>query len=293
MKIIKYFIIVMVLLVATGTRAQVNSFGAAFYQNQYLDNPAMAGSNQGLHLNLGYSQQWSTVPGSPSSQYVTADYRFKKVGLGLNIYSDKAGLLKQTKIIATYAYHLPLNNEDHQLHFGGSIGMFSERLNTEDISGTISDISAQRFNERDAVLDGNFGVGYTTSKLTIQGAVPNLKSFFKKERYNTENLNSFFTAMSYKFNTDTRSNTFFIEPKVSYRVVRGYDDIVDGGVNVALTSEKLYAMVIYHSTKSISCGAGANYKGMAIMGIYTSGTSALRGYSSGNFEIGLGYTFLK
>jgi type IX secretion system PorP/SprF family membrane protein len=289
----RYILFTAIFLTAFASRAQLNPLGATFYQNQYLGNPAMAGVNDGLHLNAGLNQQWSSVPGSPSAQFITVDRRSNKVGLGLSMYADKAGLLKRTRVVGTYAYHLPLNANNDQLHFGISLGALSERLATEEINGTVSDISAQRFNERDAVLDGDFGVAYTTGRLTVQGAVPNLKNFLKKERYNTANWNTFFTAISYKFMTDSSKRAFMIEPKISFRGVRGYDDIIDAGVNVAMASNKLYATAIYHSTQSISFGMGLNFRQFAILGMYTSGTSALKGYSSGNFEIGLGYNFMK
>lgn len=281
------------MITSVTAKAQLNPLGSNFYQNQYLGNPAMAGLKDGLHLNAGLNQQWSTVPGSPSAQFITVDNRSKKVGLGLSMYADKAGLMKRTRAVGTYAYHLPLNSNNDELHFGISLGILSERLATEDISGTISDISAQRFNERDAVLDGDFGMAYTTGRLTVQGAVPNLKNFLKKERYNTANWNTFFTAVSYKFMTDSTKRAFMIEPKASFRGVRGYDDVIDVGVNLSTYSNTLNGSVIYHSTKSISFGLGFNYRQFAILGMFTSGTSALKGYSSGNFEVGLGYSFLK
>lgn len=286
-----YILLVAGLMTGFAANAQLIPLGATFYQNQYLGNPAMAGLNEGLHFNAGLNQQWSEVPGSPSAQYITVDGRSNKVGLGLSMYADKAGLLKRTRVVGSYSYHLPLNANNDQLHFGLSLGMLSERLTTEDISGTASDIAAQRFNERDAVLDGDFGMAYTTGRITIQGAIPNLKNFLKKERYNTANWNTFFTAMSYKFMTDSTKNAFIIEPKLSFREVRGYQDVIDGGVNVAMASNKLYASIIYHSTKSISFGMGLNYSNFAILSMYTSGTSALKNYSSGNFEIGLRYSF--
>ncbi len=284
---------VLMLLVAISASAQLNPLGSNFYQNQYLGNPAMAGVVTGLHFNAGFNQQWSVVPGSPSAQFITVDNRSKRVGLGLSMYLDKAGLLKRTRVTGTYAYHLPLNANDDQLHFGISLGALTERLSTEDINGTISDISAQRFNERDALLDGDFGIAYTTGRLSVQAAAPNLKNFLRKERYNTANWNTFFTAVSYKLRTDTTNNAFMIEPKVSYRGVRGYDDVLDVGVNVSTASNRLSACVIYHSTQSVSVGLGMTYKEFMILGMFTSGTSALRGYSSGNFEIGLGYNLIK
>lgn len=291
----KYIYILFALFMIAGhlAKAQINPLGATFYQNQYLGNPAMAGLSDGLHLNAGFNKQWSSIPSSPTNQFVTLDNRAKRVGVGLNMYTDKAGLLKRTRIVGSYAYHLPLNSHRDELHFGLSIGALSERLSTEDVVGNISDPSSMRFNERDAVLDGDFGIAYTTAKFTIQAAIPNIKNFLKKERYNTANWNSYLAAISYKIMTDSTRAAFMIEPKLSFRGVRGYDDVIDAGINFATASNKLYASLIYHSTESISFGMGLNYKEFTLSGMFTSGTSALRGYNTGNFEIGFGYHFKK
>src|SRR5690242_11646369 len=89
--------------------AQLRPYSAMYYQNRYLGNPAMAGVGKGAEVNVGYLRQWMTMPGSPRAQYATGTYRFKdKVGLGLGVFNEKAGFITQTKIAATYAYHIVL-----------------------------------------------------------------------------------------------------------------------------------------------------------------------------------------
>ena len=44
---------------------------------------------------------------------------------------------------------------------------------------------------------------------------------------------------------------------------------------------------MYHSTKSATVGIGMNYQNLGFSGIYTTSTSALSGYTSGNFELSL------
>lgn len=289
---IKYVLTALVLSLGTSASAQITTIGSLFYQNQYLGNPAMAGVDQGFKAGLGFNKQWSEVPGAPSAQFLTVANGSNKVGYGLNLYNDKAGLLKRTRVMATYAYHLPLNANNDQLHFGLSLGALSERITIEDINNNPSDLAAQRFNDRGAVFDGDFGVAYTSGKLNLQVAVPNLKNFLKKERYNTANWNTFFTAASYKFEMDF-GGSVGVEPKVVYRGVRGYDDVIDAGVNLTFLSDKLNATALYHSTESVSFGIGMNLNQLNILAMYTSGTAALRGYGAGTFDLGLSYSFKK
>ena len=286
---IKYILTALVLSLGTSASAQITTLGSLFYQNQYLGNPAMAGVDQGFKAGLGLNRQWSEVPGAPSAQFLTIANGSNKVGYGLNLYNDKAGLLKRTRVMATYAYHLPLNANNDQLHFGLSLGALSERITIEDINNNPSDIAAQRFNDRGAVFDGDFGAAYTSGGLNLQVALPNLKNFLKKERYNTVNWNTFFTAASYKFAMGGNGNG--IEPKVVYRGVRGYDDVIDAGVNFTFLSDKLNATAVYHSTESVSFGMGLNIKQLNVLAMYSSGTAALRGYGAGTFDLGLSYAF--
>lgn len=273
------------------SRAQLHPLSGIYYQNQYLANPAMAGLEEGvLRLNLGYRQQWSSMPGAPTTQALTGDYGFgNKVGLGLNLYNDKAGLLTRTRVMGTYAYHLPLNGENEKLNFGISLGFMTERLADEDVNGNPGDISIGRVNERETFVDGDFGAAYTSNKLTIQGAIPNMKNFFKKDdNDNVVDQSTFFTAVSYKFYFPQSLNGMGVEPKAAFRGVKGYDDILDIGANLTFANEALSLMGVYHSSQSATFGAGVNYKKtLSIMGMYTTETAALSGYTSGNFELAL------
>ena len=107
----------------SSSSAQINPLGAQYFQNQYLANPAMAGYQSGMRLNLGYRNQWDNIPGSPKNVSVTGDYGTEKVGVGINFFKDEAGLLNRSRIQGSYAYHLPLNDDSKKLHFGISLGL--------------------------------------------------------------------------------------------------------------------------------------------------------------------------
>src|SRR5690606_37511797 len=96
-------------LITSTAKAQLYPLGSLYYQNEYIGNPAMAGVEEGLKLNGIIRKQWTNIPGSPLYQSLTATYHHKeRVGLGMNFYNESAGLLKRTRLTATYAYHLPL-----------------------------------------------------------------------------------------------------------------------------------------------------------------------------------------
>lgn len=279
-------------LATTEVKAQLAPLGAMYFQNQYLANPAMAGLQKGLHMDLAYRQQWSSMPGSPTTQSVTLDYGSnKKAGLGINILNDEAGLLQRTRVMGTYAYHLPLSNEDQKLSFGVSFGVMNERVKQEEIDGDMNDGSVGKFNQRESYLDGDFGAAYTSGRLSVQAAIPNLKSVFGSDEAEQSNLadkSSYFASASYRLSFPKAVDGMDIEPKVCYRAVDGHDDIVDIGTNVTFARNIVNVQALYHSSESMTVGLGVKYKQFAqINGMYTSGTSALRGYTNGNFELNL------
>lgn len=275
--------------VAAQSQAQLNPLNEIYYQNQYLANPAMAGQEKGLKLNLGVRKQWATMPGSPSTQALSGHYAFTpKVGAGLSVYNDESGLLKRTRVMGSYAYHLPLNAENKRLSFGLSLGFMSERIMNEKINGDAGDVTVGRFNQRETYIDGDFGVAYTGGPLTLQATLPNMKSVFKTDESSTVDRSTFYSAASYKLSLNNSLPGLVIEPKVVLRGVRGHDNIVDAGSNISFNNNAFNLMGMYHSSQSATFGFGVDLGGVGnLLGMYTTETSVLRQYTGATFELGL------
>lgn len=287
---IAYKTCLLLLLTGFGTslKAQLNPLSAQYYTNQYLINPAFAGSTEGLKLNGAYRKLWSNVEGSPLTQNLTADYGFNKVGIGLSVNNESAGLQRQTRVVGSYAYHLQLNENDHQLHFGVSLGFMSQRLESGDVYGNLGDPMIGQYNDRKTYLDGDFGIAYTSSNLNLQASIPNLKSVLKKDIIKLADVATFYTALSYRIGISEGSEGMDIEPKVAFRGVKGFDNIWDAGAQLGIANKQVYLMALYHSTKSSTFGLGMDYKRRyLISGTYTTQTSALSNYTNGSFELNL------
>ena len=272
--------------IAIDVHAQLNPIGALYFQNQYLGNPAMAG-RKGFDVNMGYRKQWSNIPGGPSSQILTGEYAFtRNAGIGLNVSNETSGLFKSLRSVASYAYHMPLNENNTKLSFGLSLGFLNERLSREDMNGDPNDIIVANYNQSEAHVDGDFGLAYTSNKLSVQAALPNIKVFFQRDLVNQSiNHPTFFSAVSYKIDSENPYG-ISLEPKVVYRGIKGLNNILDIGASVSYVN-KVNLFGMYHSIGSATFGLGMNYQSFSIIGIYSTNTSSLAGYSSGNFEIGL------
>ena len=275
-------------LLGLSSKAQLNPLSSQYYTNQYLINPAFAGAGQGLKVNGAYRKLWSNVPGSPLTQNLTADYGFGRVGLGLTVNNESAGLQRQTRVVGSYAYHLPLSGDNQQLHFGVSLGFMSQRLENADIYGNPSDPIVGQYNDRKTYLDGDFGVSYTSDHLNIQASIPNLKSVLKKDVIKLADVATFYTAVSYRILLSEGAEGVDAEPKVAYRGVKGFDNIWDAGAQIGIADRQAFLLGMYHSTKNATFGLGMDYKRQyLISATYTTQTSALSSYTNGSFELNL------
>lgn len=285
--------ILLVMLCLLGTslysRAQLIPFQNMYFQNKYIYNPAMAGLDKGLNVNASYRQQWSSFPGTPKTGLLTADlHATDKVGLGINATSDEAGLIKDTRVMATYAYHLKLANENEHLSFGLSLGMNNNRVKYDLINGDPTDPEISRYNQNKTYLDGDFGAAYTTSKLYLGAALPNMKStFFKNsdERLDVDRL-LFIGVASYKIPVGDGGN-FKLEPLAAVRMIKGNADIFDLGANFNMDRYGLFFQSVYHTSKSLGVGCGLDQQNFGINVSYNIEMGPLTTYTTGSFELGV------
>ncbi len=110
--------IFMVLLSLSAFAQQDAGFSMYFFNPLYF-NPGYAGSREAFSGTLVDRNQWIGMSGAPTSQSLTLHSALRNVrlGLGLEIYNDQAGPMRNTGINLTYAYHLPIN-EITKLSFG-------------------------------------------------------------------------------------------------------------------------------------------------------------------------------
>ena len=280
-----------VLLASNSVLAQLRPANAIYYFNEFLMNPSMAGKERVAKAALGYRQQLSSFSGSPQTQFLTVDYGFdKRSGIGLNVYSDKAGLLRETKIAFTYAYHLPLSKND-RLSFGLSGSIMNDRLSNGALKGDLDDPDVIDVDNRKAHIDSDFGMTYTVKKVTVQAVFPNMFATINKDRVDEVDYLLFFSAISYKLQT----NLGIVEPKLAFRGIKGFKNVVDLGANLALKStsaSNLNFLAIYHSSKSATVGMGLLFnEKYSFNTSYTIGTSQLNSYAVGDLEIGLALRF--
>lgn len=275
---------------ALDSHAQLNPLQSMYFQNPYLYSPALAGMSNSLDINMDYSQQWSNFPGTPKTASFTADFQpADKVGLGIDVNNETAGLIKQTMVMGSYAYHLPVGGNNQKLNFGLSLGLNSSRVDNSEVVGDEGDDEIEQYNQQKPYVDGQLGVVYTSNNLSIGGTIPDLKyAFFKTsdDRFDADQL-LFISMASYKFFMQNEDRDFTLEPLVAYRVVRGYNSIVDAGFNFAMKNTGIYLQGMYHSSKSMNLGFGLDEDTYAVNFSYNIDTGPINTYANGTLEVGI------
>jgi type IX secretion system PorP/SprF family membrane protein len=179
------------LLFVVSLTLQVTSFSqqlplySQYMFNQFLINPAAAGQDGFTSINLTAREQWVGMANSPKTHSISAQTRLLKgvfilskeairkytsqaardsrVGLGINIYNDKTGIIDRTGFQFTYAYHLLM--DEAELSFGLSASFYQFTINKNKIK--LLDPDDKLIDNTDLRMfmpDVNFGVQYTAKR---------------------------------------------------------------------------------------------------------------------------------
>ena len=147
-------------ILSLGVWAQQDASFSMYFFNPLYYNPAYAGSRGDVSGTLVHRSQWVGVDGAPSTQSVNLHGMIpdKKLGLGLQVYNDVIGPVKNTSFQLSAAYHLPIGKET-SLSFGLQGSLNSLRISFDQIK--FDDQSDQAFinnNSSKLVPDASAGL---------------------------------------------------------------------------------------------------------------------------------------
>lgn len=260
---------------------QQDPHSAQYFMHEYLGNPAFAGKDTGLTVYAGYQRQWGDVPDAPVSQIVTLTHQIeRRIGAGLVVYNDVAGVMKRTRVGVSYAYHIGAH-----LHMGLTLALDNKRIDVSKVTGDVDDPSVNAFNRRDNFFESDFGVVYTDERYTFQMALPNLVSTFQRRHEETGNMSIYYVAAGYRHLT-LNEQVPLVEPKVAVRGVKGYASIFDIGVNVSLMRSFANVFMLYHTSRNFTAGMGFHFTSFADVQLsYTTQTAGLKRNVDGSLDL--------
>lgn len=124
--------------------AQQEQQYSQYMMNQFTLNPAIAGTEDFIDVNLGFRKQWAGFESSPRTTFVTAHMALKKEfhqyhhkgehkawhGVGIQAFNDKTGPIERNSILVAYAYNMPIVHKT-RLSTGLFVGAKQLKTNPE------------------------------------------------------------------------------------------------------------------------------------------------------------------
>ena len=152
--------------------AQQDALFTQYIDAQLYSNAAIAGSNDHITIAGIHRQQWAGYPGAPMTTglLIHSPLHYESVGVGLELWNDKIGVLNRSTVAANFAYRFKFKNGG-KLSFGiKGIADF----NFSDISQLSNAENDTRAHELTNSITPNAGVGllYKSPKWFLGVGVP-------------------------------------------------------------------------------------------------------------------------
>lgn len=180
--------------------AQQNIQFTQYIFNTLSVNPAYAGYKEEWFGQMALRTQWVGLDGAPKTGQLSIDGILdpvkKRMGIGLQIASDKLGPQSATLAYLNYAYRLRLNTDDtERLSFGLAVGVTNYGLDgTKLTTGDAFDPALPTGQINSVIPDGRFGVYYYNSRFYAGASVldlfsgDNSSNIFNWDAGTTQNL---------------------------------------------------------------------------------------------------------
>lgn len=264
--------------------------------NDYVFNPAIAGSRQFFELRSGHRYQWVGIQDAPRTFTFSGTTPLgQKMGVGGYLFTDIVGPTRRTGFQLSYAYHLRLT-EDIKLSLAVSAGLLQflidgSKINFHDPGDPVLDDQLRG----DLLPDAKFGFYLYGERFWFGATAPQLlrnKVYFLDESRETlSRMEDHYYAMG------------------GYRLPLGEDWKLEPSFLVKYTSPvpakiDLNATIRYKDTFWLGAGYRTNDAYCAMVGYwlkktfqfgysYDIITSNLRNYSTGTHEVMLAITLAK
>ncbi|MBU8892409.1 MAG: type IX secretion system membrane protein PorP/SprF [Bacteroidales bacterium] len=242
----KRLIILFIIMLTVFSAKSGEPVFSQYMMNQFLINPAFAGSEGFTSFNLTARQQWLGFEDAPMTQAISGQTRITKtsyvsksrsvrkntrkrrpsgkIGLGGYIYNDQNGPIGRTGLEFSYAYHLFVN--DGQLSLGMSLSAYQFRVNTSDLETFEGyDPLIDEARESMFIPDGSIGIYYTYHPFYIGLSAKNL--FQASVKFGSDNsftdyqeVRNYYLITGYRYDMD---NDFEIEPSILIKTTEAFN----------------------------------------------------------------------
>ena len=279
------------LQLANHVQAQQNLVYSHYFINPFLYNPSFVAPNGYAELYLNYRNQWAGIEGAPTTGTVSVHLPLSyKAGLAFTGYQDKAGVLKTTTGLLTFAYQVHLGNrlsDNHKIGFGISAGMMSSSIEPDDANDPVAGTTSS--------FEGQFGLHYQLNNLKIAFAIPRLfRTYVASDqdfnKLGVEQIRTTITSVSYNIKL---GNRFTFEPIATYRSYENTTGQFEG-MGVVRMDNIVWAGGSYRQDYGATAFVGFNVKDKLKLGYaYEFAVDQINAFGDGTHELQLVVRFGK
>jgi type IX secretion system PorP/SprF family membrane protein len=279
--------------------------------NKFLINPAIAGSEGYTAYNLTSRIQWLGFKDAPVTNSLSAQTRLLRskflfrmnkrrikymapeygtIGLGVHLYTDHRGLIDQTGIQFTFAYHEKVELKE-QLSFGLSFCLHQIHVNTAKMLSYQPDVYLNSGNLSVFIPDFNFGIYYTSPSafwgISASQLMQSAVHFggYSDFRFNLKR--SYHLMAGYRFKID---KCFSMEPGLLIKTNDRLFSQIDAGCRCYYKRD-LWGGLAYRSGNALIITLGTRYCNWFLGYAYDYSFNSLQTYSWGTHEFILSLKF--
>jgi len=290
----KKIVIALAVCFAPLVKAQQLPMFSQYLTNDFVLNPAVAGSKPYFPLQINSRSQWSGL-GTIAPKTNTLSYHmplaYNALGFGAILSQDQTGPYSHLGVNLSLAYHIQLNKENNtRLSFGISGLLTQHKLNLAELTfySPEPDFEGGIFSK--LVPDASFGAYLHSDQLALSISSHQLfESTFKESVSdifgdNTQ-VRHYFAHASYII--DIFSDMALI-PSVLVKHTEASPVQVDLNTKVIIDNN-YWAGLSFRSSKSLVVLGGLSLGKMFVSYSYDYGISSLSSVASGSHEISLGF----
>lgn len=295
------YIFIFFTLIAMNSFAQQVGMYNHFFYKPFVYNPAYAGAEGNTEAMMINRSQWTSFNNSPQLNIFTVDGAINndKVGIGLNLISDKRGISRRVGGSLAYSYHLKIN-DDTKILFGLSAGVVNQSIDySKVVTEDASDITLYGSTQQKTAIDANAGFAFIWKGLDLNFSVPqvignkinfvddtsSVQSFYRHARH-------FMTSVKYKFNI-SKEKGISIAPQALVRIVPNAPLQYEGNLNF-MWQNKFWLGATYKSNYAVSANAGITLNKQLDIGYsYEFITGKISTYAGMSHEVMVNFRFGK
>jgi type IX secretion system PorP/SprF family membrane protein len=305
-------IVMMGIITIVKLNAQQTPVYSQYMLNKFLTNPAIAGSEGYSAINITAREQWLGFKDAPRTHSISYQTRVDRrsflnkiqivrrktrrpasisnVGLGVYLYNDNRGLLNQTGLQLTYAYHIEL--DEIQLSFGLTTSFTQFKVSVDKLKLAEEGDELLYNNKLNSLNpDVNFGVYVTSPDYYAGVSVSDIMQ--SSVKFNANGLEKYRKLRNYNLSGGYRfkiNRDYSIEPGANFKSTEQFNNQLDITVR-GYYQNTYWGGLGFRTGGAVYAMAGIKYANFYFGYSYDHTLNALQSNSLGSHEFMVTYKF--